>query len=46
MLDLRGLTFMDVLGTDAIHRVVKLTGVEETLVLVDDPDELVPPPVN
>jgi hypothetical protein len=24
-------------GTDAIHRVLKLTGVEEMLVLVDDP---------
>ena len=69
MLDLRGLTFMDVLGlnelikqnqyartnrhnlavvrgTDAIHRVLKLTGVEEMLVLVDDPEDLAPPPVN
>jgi anti-anti-sigma factor len=69
VLDLRGLTFMDVLGlnelikqneyartdrhnlagvrgTDAIHRVLKLTGVDEMLVLVDDPDDLVPPPVN
>ena len=66
VLDLRGLTFMDVLGlnelikqneyartnrhnlavvrgTDAIHRVLKLTGVEDMLVLVDDPDDLVPP---
>jgi anti-anti-sigma regulatory factor len=65
-LDLRGLTFMDVLGpnelikqneyarsnrhnlavvrgTDEIQRVLKLTGVEELLVLVDDPDDLVPP---
>jgi anti-sigma B factor antagonist len=69
VLDLRGLTFMDVLGlkelirqnefarsnrhnlavvrgTDAIHRVLKLTGVEELLVLVDDPDDLVPPPIT
>jgi anti-anti-sigma factor len=69
VLDLRGLTFMDltglhelirqnefarsnrhnlavVRGTDAIQRVLKLTGVEEMLVLVDDPDDLVPPPVT
>jgi anti-sigma B factor antagonist len=69
VLDLRGLTFMDVTGlrellrqnefarinrhnlavvrgTDAIQRVLKLTGVEEMLVLVDDPDDLVPPPVT
>ena len=67
VLDLRGLTFMDVLGlhelirqnefarsnrhnlavvrgTDAIQRVLELTGVHEMLVLVDDPDDLVPPP--
>jgi anti-anti-sigma factor len=67
VLDLRGLTFMDVVGlrelvrqneyaranrhnlavvrgTDAIHRVLELTGVEEQLVLVDDSDDLVPPP--
>ena len=31
-------------GTDAIQRLLKLTGVEEMLVLVDDPDDLVPPP--
>jgi anti-sigma B factor antagonist len=66
-LDLRGLTFMDLIGlhelvrqneyaranrhnlavvrgTDAIHRVLELTGVEEQLVLVDDPADLVPPP--
>jgi len=66
-LDLRGLTFMDVLGlnelikqneyarnsrhnlavvrgTDEIQRVLELTGVENLLVLVDDPDDLVPPP--
>ena len=30
-------------GTDAIHRVLELTGVEGKLVLVDDPDDLVPP---
>ena len=69
VLDLRGLTFMDVTGlrelielnefargdrhnlavvrgTDAIQRVLKLTGVEEMLVLVDDPDDLVPPPLT
>jgi anti-sigma B factor antagonist len=69
VLDLRGLTFMDltglhelirqdefarsnrhnvavVRGTDAIQRVLKLTGVDEMLVLVDDPDDLVPPPVT
>jgi anti-sigma B factor antagonist len=68
VLDLRGLTFMDVLGlkelirqneyarsnrhnlavvrgTAAIQRVLELTGVEEMLVLVDDPDDLVPPPL-
>jgi anti-anti-sigma factor len=68
VLDLRGLTFMDVLGlnelikqneyarsnrhnlavvrgTDEIQRVLKLTGVEDLLVLVDDPDDLVPPPL-
>jgi anti-anti-sigma factor len=31
-------------GSDAIHRLLKLTGVEELLVLVDDPDDLLPPP--
>ena len=69
VLDLRGLTFMDVLGlkelirqnefarnnhhnlavvrgTAAIQRVLELTGVEDILVLVDDPDDLVPPPVT
>jgi anti-anti-sigma factor len=69
VLDLRGLTFMDlkglrellrqnefarsnrhnlavVRGTDAITRLLKLTGVEELLVIVDDPDDLVPPPVT
>lgn len=66
VLDLRGLTFMDVSGlkelirqnefarsnrhnlavvrgTRAIQRVLELTGVEEMLVLVDDPDDLAPP---
>lgn len=66
VLDLRGLTFMDVVGlrelirqneyarsnrhnlavvrgTPAIERLLKLTGVEEQLVLVDDPDDLAPP---
>ena len=69
VLDLRGLTFMDmaglrelirqnefarsnrhnlavVRGTDAIQRVLKLTGVDDMLVLVDDPGDLVPPPVT
>ena len=32
-------------GTEAI-RVLALTGVEEMLVLVDDPDDLAPPPVT
>jgi anti-anti-sigma factor len=31
-------------GTDAIQRVLDLTEVEEQLVLVDDPEDLVPPP--
>jgi anti-anti-sigma factor len=30
-------------GTDAIQRVLQLTGVERHLVLVDDPDDLAPP---
>lgn len=30
-------------GTPAIQRVLKLTGVEEMLVLVDDPSDLAPP---
>jgi hypothetical protein len=33
-------------ATDAIERVLKLTGVQEMLVLVVDPDDLVPPPVT
>jgi anti-sigma B factor antagonist len=68
VLDLRGLTFMDldglrelikqndyahtnrhnlavVRGTTAVNRLLKLTEVEELLVLVDDPDDLVPPPL-
>jgi anti-anti-sigma factor len=68
VLDLRGLTFMDVIGlrelieqneyarsnrhnlavvrgTTVIQRVLELTGVAEQLVLVDDPDDLVPPPL-
>jgi len=67
VLDLRGLTFMDVpglrelikqneyaranrhnlavvRGTRAINRLLELTGVGDLLVLVDDPDDLVPPP--
>ena len=66
VLDLRGLTFMDVVGlrellrqneyaranrhnlavvrgTVAIQRVLELTDVEGQLVIVDDPDDLVPP---
>ncbi len=66
VLDLRGLTFMDVpalrelikqnefarenrhnlavvCGTPAIERLLKLTGVADLLVLVDDPDDLAPP---
>jgi stage II sporulation protein AA (anti-sigma F factor antagonist) len=69
VLDLRGLTFMDVpglrelirqneyarsnnhnlavvRGTPLVQRALELTGVEEQLVLVDDPDDLVPPPLN
>ena len=69
VLDLRGLTFIDVLGlrelikqneyarsnrhnlavvrgTKAIQRVLELTGVDELLVLVDDPDDLAPPPLS
>jgi hypothetical protein len=30
-------------GSAAIQRVLKLTGVGEMLVLVDDPDDLAPP---
>jgi hypothetical protein len=30
----------------AIQRMLELTGVEVMLVLVDDPDDLVPPPVT
>jgi anti-anti-sigma factor len=32
-------------GTEPVQRLLRLTGVEEMLVLVDDPDDLVPPPV-
>ena len=69
VLDLRGLTFMDVLGlkelirqnefarsnrhnlavvrgTPAIERLLEMTGVKDHLVLVDDPDDLVPPPLR
>jgi anti-anti-sigma factor len=69
VLDLRGLTFMDipalhellrqneyarsnrhnlavVRGTPAIDRLLELTGVGDILVLVDDPDDLVPPPID
>ncbi|MEO8689667.1 MAG: hypothetical protein ABI611_15835 [Solirubrobacteraceae bacterium] len=30
-------------GTPAIQRVLKLTGVQDMLVLADDPDDLAPP---
>ena len=66
VLDLRGLTFMDlpglrelmrqneyarsnrhnlavVRGTPAINRLMKLTGIDDRLVLVDDPNDLAPP---
>jgi anti-anti-sigma factor len=66
VLDLRGLTFMDVpalrelirqheyarsnrhnlavvRGTAPIEKLLSLTGVEEMLVLVDDPEDLAPP---
>ncbi|WCB92470.1 hypothetical protein DSM104299_01166 [Baekduia alba] len=66
VLDLRGLTFMDlpglrelikqhenartsnhnlavVRGTPAIDRLLALTGVDQQLVLVDDPQDLAPP---
>jgi anti-anti-sigma factor len=69
VLDLRGLTFMDlpglhelirqneyarsnhhnlalVRGTPPVQRVLELTGVAEQLVLVDDPDDLVPPALD
>ena len=31
-------------GTAPVQRLLELTGVEEQLVLVDDPDDLAPPP--
>ncbi len=66
VLDLRGVTFMDLLGvrelvrrnelarisrhnlavvrgTPAVDRLLHLTGVEDTLVLVDNPADLAPP---
>jgi anti-anti-sigma factor len=69
VLDLRGLTFIDVpglrelikqsnfarsnrhnlaviRGTPAIQRVLELTGVDESLVLVEDPDDLIPLPLH
>ena len=33
-------------GTPAIERLLEMTGVKDHLVLVDDPDDLVPPPVT
>ena len=36
--------FAVVRGTTAIDRLLALTGVKDHLVLVDDPDDLVPPP--
>ena len=32
-------------GTDTIERLLEVTGVRDHLVLVDDPDDLVPPPI-
>jgi anti-anti-sigma regulatory factor len=32
-------------GTAAIERLLELTGIKDHLVLVDDPDDLVPPPL-
>jgi hypothetical protein len=31
-------------GSDAIDRLLEMTGVKDHLVLVDHPDDLVPPP--
>jgi anti-anti-sigma factor len=33
-------------GTDTIERLLDVTGVKDHLVLVDDPDDLVPPPMD
>jgi anti-anti-sigma factor len=33
-------------GTHAIERLLEMTGVKDHLVLVDDPDDLVPPPMT
>jgi hypothetical protein len=33
-------------GTDAIQRASELTGVDDLLVLVDDPEDLMPPPLT
>jgi hypothetical protein len=33
-------------GTNAINRLPKLTDVEGLVVLVDDPEDLVPPPLT
>ncbi|MET0609410.1 MAG: STAS domain-containing protein [Gaiellaceae bacterium] len=33
-------------GTPAIERLLEMTGVKDHLVLVDDPDDLVPPPLR
>ena len=33
-------------GTDAIESLLEVTGLKDQLVLVDDPDDLVPPPVT
>jgi hypothetical protein len=33
-------------GTEAIDRLLDVTGVKDHLVLVDDPDDLVPPPIS
>ena len=33
-------------GSEAIDRLLEMTGVKDHLVLVDDPDDLVPPPLS
>ena len=38
--------FAVVRGTPAIERLLKITGAEDQLVLVDDPADLVPPPLE
>ena len=38
--------FAVVRGTPTIERLLEMTGVKDELVLVDDPDDLVPPPLT